>query len=93
MKRVHVACGKPQDLDEDPHREGEAEVRAEVCTVGGYEPVQSPLAPEAEPLVLAALGRLADRVIGDVFESFSKHPEDVKKREAEEKARRTKSRN
>jgi hypothetical protein len=30
---------------------------------------------------------LADRVVGDVFESFSKHPKDVEKREADEKAR------
>ena len=33
------------------------------------------------------LGGLADRVIGDVFESISKHPKDMQKREAEEKAR------
>jgi hypothetical protein len=56
-------------------------------TVGGYEPNTSKLAPEAEPIILTELGRLADRVVGDVFESFSKHPKDVKKREAEEKAR------
>ncbi len=55
--------------------------------VGGYEPNRSPLSPSAEPVILRELGRLADKVIGDVFESFSKHPEDVKKREAEEKAR------
>jgi neutral ceramidase len=36
---------------------------------------------------LKQLGALADRVVGDVFESFSKHPKDVQKREAEEKAR------
>tara|TARA_Y100001934_G_scaffold283338_1_gene402298 strand:- start:5816 stop:7162 length:1347 start_codon:yes stop_codon:yes gene_type:complete len=59
----------------------------ESYTVGGYEPKASPLAPEAEPIVIRELGRLADQVIGDVFESFSKHPKDVKKREAEEKAR------
>lgn len=35
---------------------------------------------------------LADRVVGDVFESFSRHPEDVEKREAKEKARLEKSR-
>ncbi len=59
----------------------------ESYAVGGYEPKASPLAPEAEPIVIRELGRLADKVIGDVFESFSKHPKDVKKREAEEKAR------
>jgi neutral ceramidase len=61
--------------------------------VGGYEPKASPLAPEAQPIVLRELGRLADKVIGDVFESFSKHPKDVLKREAEEKARLKKSDN
>jgi len=55
--------------------------------VGGYEPKASPLAPEAQPVVIHELGRLADKVIGDVFESFSKHPKDVKQRNAEEKAR------
>ena len=59
----------------------------ESYTVGGYEPKASPLVPEAEPIVIRELGRLADKVIGDVFESFSKHPKDVQKREAEEKAR------
>lgn len=59
----------------------------ESYAVGGYEPKASPLAPEAEPIVIRELGRLADKVIGDVFESFSKHPKDVKKRQAEEKAR------
>jgi neutral ceramidase len=54
---------------------------------GGYEPNTSKLAPEAEPLILEELGRLADRVVGDVFESFSKHPKDVQRREAEEKQR------
>jgi neutral ceramidase len=53
--------------------------------VGGYEPNRSLLAPEAEAIILQELGRLADQVVGDVFESFSKHPEDVKKREAGEK--------
>ena len=43
--------------------------------------------PEAEAVILKTLGVLADRVVGDVFESFSKHPKDVQKREAEEKAR------
>lgn len=59
----------------------------ESYAVGGYEPKASPLAPEAQPIVLRELGRLADKVIGDVFASFSKHPKDMKKREAEEKAR------
>ena len=49
--------------------------------VGGYEPNTSKLAPEAELIILAELSSLADRVVGDVFESFSKHPKDVKKRE------------
>jgi neutral ceramidase len=49
--------------------------------VGGYEPNTSKLAPEAETVILTELGRLADRVVGDVFESFSKHPKDVKRRE------------
>ncbi len=60
---------------------------AESHEVGGYEPKMSPLAPEAETVILAELGKLADRVVGDVFESFSKHPKDLEKREAEEKAR------
>ena len=42
--------------------------------VGGYEPTTSRLAPESEDLIIAELGRLADQVVGDVFESFSKHP-------------------
>ena len=46
-----------------------------ICTseshkYGGYEPNMSPLLPEAEPVILAELGRLADRVLADVFESF-----------------------
>ena len=46
-----------------------------ICTAeshkyGGYEPNMSPLLPEAEPLILAELGRLADKVLADVFESF-----------------------
>ncbi|MFT6617457.1 MAG: hypothetical protein ACJASX_000339 [Limisphaerales bacterium] len=65
----------------------------ESYAVGGYEPKASPLVPEAQPLVLKALGRLADKVIGDVFESFSKHPKDLLKREAAEKARLGKSNN
>ena len=60
---------------------------AEAHKVGGYEPNRSKLLPEAETIILKQLGVLADRVIGDVFESFSKHPTDVVKREAEEKAR------
>jgi hypothetical protein len=46
-----------------------------ICTAeshkyGGYEPNMSPLAPGAEPLILEELGRLADRALADVFESF-----------------------
>ena len=55
--------------------------------VGGYEPNTSRLAPEAEPIIMAELGHLADRVVGDVFESFSKHPKDLADRERIEKAR------
>jgi hypothetical protein len=55
--------------------------------VGGYEPNRSRLQPEAEGLILKKLGELADQVIGDVFESFSKHPKDLERRAAEEKAR------
>lgn len=50
---------------------------ADAYKVGGYEPTQSPLAPEAEAEILKTLNRLADRVVGDVFESFSKHPAGV----------------
>jgi hypothetical protein len=46
--------------------------------VGGYEPGQSHLKPEAEAVIYEQLDHLADRVVGDVFESFSKHP--VKKK-------------
>lgn len=56
-------------------------------SVGGYEPNTSKLLPEAEPIILTELSLLADRVIGDVFESFSKHPKDIKKREQVEKSR------
>ncbi len=59
---------------------------AEAYDVGGYEPSTSKLAPEAETIILAELGRLADRVVGDVFESFSKHPKDVQQREKLERA-------
>lgn len=46
-----------------------------ICTAeshqfGGYEPNMSPLLPEAEPLILEELNRLADKVLADVFESF-----------------------
>ncbi len=61
---------------------------AEAHLVGGYEPNMSKLAPEAEPLILRELGKLADRVVGDVFESFSKHPKDIVRREDLEKATR-----
>tara|TARA_R110002072_G_scaffold297437_1_gene470277 strand:+ start:12402 stop:13748 length:1347 start_codon:yes stop_codon:yes gene_type:complete len=54
---------------------------ADAYEVGGYEPNASRLLPEAETIILDELGQLADRVIGDVFESFSKHPKDVQKRE------------
>lgn len=55
--------------------------------VGGYEPNKCPLTPEAEKVLLGNLGQLADQVIGDVFESFSKHPKDLLKREAEARER------
>ncbi|MFK5923858.1 MAG: hypothetical protein QM496_16905 [Verrucomicrobiota bacterium] len=58
--------------------------------VGGYEPNTSKLKPEAEQIILTKLGQLADLVIGDVFESFSKHSKDVKKRDAKEKERKAK---
>jgi hypothetical protein len=48
--------------------------------VGGYEPTQSPLQPWAEFEILRELNRLADRVVGDVFETFSKHPPGTKLR-------------
>jgi hypothetical protein len=48
--------------------------------VGGYEPNTSKLAPEAEPIILSELSSLVDRVVGDVFQSFSKHPKDLKRR-------------
>lgn len=60
---------------------------AESHEVGGYEPNRGPLKPGAEAVLLRELGRLADQVVGDVFESFSQHPPDKEKREAEEKAR------
>jgi neutral ceramidase len=66
---------------------------ADSYAVGGYEPNMSPLSPSAEPIVLKKLGGLADKVIGDVFATFSKRPKDVKKREAEEKVRLKKAGN
>ena len=47
-----------------------------VCTAqahkeGGYEPNMTPLAPAAEPIIVKQIQILADRVIGDVFESFA----------------------
>jgi hypothetical protein len=63
---------------------------ADAYEVGGYEPNRSPLTPIAEAIILHELGALADKVVGDVFESFSKHPEDLEKRKAEEKARKSK---
>jgi hypothetical protein len=48
--------------------------------VGGYEPTQSPVTPEAEEILLRGLNRMADKVVGDVFETFNKHPADVKMR-------------
>ena len=59
---------------------------ADAYAVGGYEPNRSPLTAEAEAVILKELGRLADLVMGDVFESFSKHPQDVRKREETGKA-------
>jgi hypothetical protein len=53
---------------------------ADAYKYGGYEPTQSPLLPAAEPEILRGLNRLSDRVIGDVFESFSKHPPGTKLR-------------
>lgn len=46
-----------------------------ICTVdsynaGGYEPNMSPLLPEARDLILDEAGRLADKALADVFESF-----------------------
>jgi len=60
---------------------------ADAYEVGGYEPNRSPLTPEAEAIILKELAKLTDQVVGDVFESFSKHPTDIKKRDEEEKAR------
>jgi neutral ceramidase len=60
---------------------------ADAHVVGGYEPNRSRLTAEAEAIIVKKLGGLADRVIGDVFDSFSNHPKDVIKRDGEEKAR------
>ena len=38
------------------------------------------------------LSALADRVVGDVFESFSKHPKDLQRREELQKALQTEGR-
>jgi neutral ceramidase len=54
---------------------------------GGYEPTTSRLLSEAEAIILDELGRLTDRVVGDVFETFSKHPQDIRRRETQEKTR------
>lgn len=59
---------------------------SDAYAVGGYEPNRSVLSAEAEPVILKELGRLTDLVVGDVFESFSKHPVDIKKRAEMEKA-------
>ena len=59
---------------------------ADAYEVGGYEPNTSKLAPEAEPIILTELSTLADRVVGDVFQSFSKHPKDVERRKEQENA-------
>jgi hypothetical protein len=47
-----------------------------ICTAkahkeGGYEPHNSQSGPEAEEILIAESLKLADRVIGDVFESFA----------------------
>ena len=57
---------------------------ADAYEVGGLRTEHVEAAPEAEAIILTELGRLADRVVGDVFESFSKHPKDVQRREAQE---------
>ncbi len=44
---------------------------AEAFKEGGYEPNMTPLAPQSEPIIVKTLLALADRVIGDVFESFA----------------------
>jgi len=54
---------------------------------GGYEPNTSQLLPDAEQIIIDEFAKLIDQVVGDVFESFSKHPKDIERRAAEEKAR------
>ena len=53
---------------------------ADAHKFGGYEPMQSPLIPDAEFEIIRGLKRLSDKVVGDVFESFSKHPPGTKLR-------------
>lgn len=75
-------------LQDQPHGVGVGDANgnigdiatAEAHKFGGYEPIQSPLRPEAEAEILRGLNRLSDRVVGDVFESFSKHPPGTKLR-------------
>jgi len=54
-------------------------------------PNTSKLKPEAENMILTEPGILADRVGSYVFESVSKHPQDVKQREQTETTRAGKS--
>jgi len=54
--------------------------------VGGYEPTQSKLAPEAEVAILDQLGKLADQVVGDVFEAFSRLPKHEEQRKQPQRA-------
>lgn len=63
---------------------------AESYEYGGYEPNASPLLPEAEFKIYEELENLGDRIIGDVFASYSKHPKDKEKRESEEQERESK---
>jgi hypothetical protein len=47
-----------------------------ICTAqaykeGGYEPNMTELGPNVEPVIVKQVSQLADRVIGDVFESFA----------------------
>jgi len=60
---------------------------ADAFETGGYEPNRSRLLPEAERQLLDELGRLADEVIGDVFETFSNHPGDLQQRAAIQQTR------
>lgn len=54
--------------------------------VGGYEPTQSRLAPEAEVAILDQLSKLADAVVGDVFEAFSRLPKHEERRKQQQQA-------